>query len=256
MKNKYKNKYSRVADLYDIFVDLESDIPFWVNESKKDGEVLELASGTGRVTIPIAMAGVKVTAVDISSDLLAILREKTRRNRLGVEIHEADMRSFRLDRRFPLVILPFNSIQEIVGPKDHKAVFLRVKEHLEDGGRFIVTIRNPNPHRRDGSNEKQVIEYTNQTNGHRVLYSSRTKTDTRKHVEVSYQTYKEYDEDSKFIGRRLFRNRYYVFQEGEFERLIESVGFRVKNLYGNYPYVKFTEDSPLRIYELVVDQGQ
>lgn len=256
MKNKYKNKYSGVADLYDIYVNVESDVKFWVSESKKDGEVLELASGTGRVTIPIAMAGVKVTAVDISSDLLAILREKTRKNRLGIEIHEADMRSFCLNRRFPLIILPFNSIQEVVDPEDHKAVFLRVKEHLKEGGRFIVTIHNPNPHRRNGSNEKWVAEYTNPMNGHRILYSSWKKTDARNHIGVSYQTYKEYNEEGRFIGRRLFRNRYYVFQKGEFERLIKSVGFRVENLYGDYPHVKFTEDSPFRIYELVVGQGQ
>lgn len=50
----------------------------------------------------------------------------------------------------------------------------------------------------------------------------------------------------------MFRNRYYVFRKNEFERLAKSTGFRVKNLYGDYPYVKFTEKSPFMIYELVL----
>ncbi len=255
MENEYKSKYSGIADLYDVCVNVESDIPFWVNESEKDGEVLELASGTGRVTIPIAMAGVKVTAVDVSTDLLAILRKKARKERLGIEVHEADMRDFSLNRKFPLIILPFNSIQEIVDPEDHRAVFLRVKEHLKEGGRFFVTIRNPNSMRRDGSNERQVVEYTNPGNSHRVLYSSRRRIDSRSHTGVSYQRYREYDEKGKFIGKRLFRNRYYVFRKNEFERLIKSTGFRVKNLYGDYPRIKFTEKSPFMIYELAADSA-
>ena len=254
MKSKYKNKYSAIADLYDVCVDVESDIPFWVKESKKDGEVLELASGTGRVTVPIATAGFKVTAVDVSRDLLAILREKARKERLDIEIHEADMRSFGLNRKFPLVILPFNSIQEIIDPEDHRAVLLRVKEHLKEGGRFFVTIRNPKSFRRDGS-KKRAVEYTDPGNGHRVLYSSRRKIDSRNHIGVSYQRYREYDEEGKLIGKRLFRNRFYIFQKSEFERLIRSAGFRVKSLFGDYPRVKFTEKSPFMIYELVVDSA-
>jgi SAM-dependent methyltransferase len=172
MENDYKNKYSGIADLYDVYVNTESDIPFWVNESKKDGEVLELASGTGRVTIPIALAGVKVTALDVSKVMLSIPREKAGEKRLGIETHKADMRTFRLNRKFPLVILPFNSIQEIVDPEDHKAVFLRVKEHLKKSGRFFVTIHNSNYLPQSGANMSQVIEYTNPKNGHKILFSS------------------------------------------------------------------------------------
>lgn len=103
MVNHYKKKYSRVADLYDVYVDAGFDIPFWINESAKDGEVLELTSGTGRVTVSLARSGVKVTAVDISKDLLNILRRKVRRERLDIEIHEADMRRFSLRKKFPLI---------------------------------------------------------------------------------------------------------------------------------------------------------
>jgi 2-polyprenyl-3-methyl-5-hydroxy-6-metoxy-1,4-benzoquinol methylase len=238
MVNSYKKKYSGVADLYDVYVDAGFDIPFWINESMKDGEVLELTSGTGRVTVPLARSGVKVTAVDISKDLLNILRKKVTRERLDIEIHEADMRQFNLRKKFPLIIIPFNSIQEIIDPEDHRAVFLRVKGHLKPGGRFFVTSNNVDLRHGDVP-KSPVREYTNPENGHKVQYW------------ISYQNYREYDDNGNFVGRRLFKNRYYVFRKSELERLTKSTGFRVKNLYGDYSRGKFTKRSPFMIYELV-----
>jgi SAM-dependent methyltransferase len=250
MVNSYTKKYSGVADLYDVYVDAEFDIPFWINESVKDGEVLELTSGTGRVTVPLARSGVKVTAVDISKDLLNILRKKVRNEGLDIEIHEADIRDFSLRKKFPLVIIPFNSIQEIIDPEDHKAVFLRVKEHLKRGGRFFVTSNTVDL--RYGSVPKSLVrEYTNPENGRRVRYWNRRKIDAKNHIGVSYQNYREYDDNGKFIRRRVFKNRYYIFQKSELERLTRSTGFRVKNLYGDYSRGKFTSRSPFMIYELV-----
>ena len=48
------NNYDIISDIYDIFADATNDIDFFVNETKKtSGEVLELMSGTGRVSIPL-----------------------------------------------------------------------------------------------------------------------------------------------------------------------------------------------------------
>jgi 2-polyprenyl-3-methyl-5-hydroxy-6-metoxy-1,4-benzoquinol methylase len=115
MEGHYE-KYSGVADLYGVYVDAMFDIPFWINESRKSGKVLEMTSGAGRVTIPLAKSGIRVTALDISEDLVHVLGKKAERERLDIEIHEAGIRSFRPDRKFPLIIMRFNSMQEIMIP--------------------------------------------------------------------------------------------------------------------------------------------
>ena len=46
--------YTRIADIYDEFVRESFDIPFFLEEClKANGDVLELMSGTGRVSIPL-----------------------------------------------------------------------------------------------------------------------------------------------------------------------------------------------------------
>lgn len=71
------NNYDYVADLYDVYVPATFDIDFFLKETgQTSGEVLELMSGTGRVSIPLLEAGVKLTCVDLSARSNEILEKK------------------------------------------------------------------------------------------------------------------------------------------------------------------------------------
>ena len=101
------------AAIYDsVHKDLE-DVPFWVEEARASGgPVLELGCGTGRVAIPIAQAGVSIVGLDDSVRMLRIARAKAKRYGLGGEVLRfvrGDMRAFRLDEAFSLVIIPARS---------------------------------------------------------------------------------------------------------------------------------------------------
>ena len=64
--------YDDWAEIYDsIYSYVEEDIPFFVEEAiNYGGPILELGCGTGRVTIPIAKAGINITGLDISKKCL------------------------------------------------------------------------------------------------------------------------------------------------------------------------------------------
>jgi 2-polyprenyl-3-methyl-5-hydroxy-6-metoxy-1,4-benzoquinol methylase len=56
-----------IADLYDVYVTTTVDVPFFLEELKTtSGPVLELMAGTGRLSLPLAEAGARLTCVDIS----------------------------------------------------------------------------------------------------------------------------------------------------------------------------------------------
>ena len=57
--------YSQVTHWYDIYVKTNIDIPFFLNETRHKDRVLELTSGTSRLSIPLIEAGVSLTCVDI-----------------------------------------------------------------------------------------------------------------------------------------------------------------------------------------------
>lgn len=81
-----ESHYAWIASLYDRFVKTDYDVPFFINETKKTDGVLELMAGTGRLTIPLLEAGIQVTAVDFSAEMLAVLRPKLSQKGLNAVI--------------------------------------------------------------------------------------------------------------------------------------------------------------------------
>ena len=82
----------RISDIYidgkhydQLFLEDSEDISFWISQAEKYGKsILELACGTGRITITLAKAGFEVTGIDYADGMLQEAREKSAK--AGVEI--------------------------------------------------------------------------------------------------------------------------------------------------------------------------
>jgi SAM-dependent methyltransferase len=124
--------------------DLTQDIPFWLKQARRYGDpILELACGTGRVTLPLARGGFQVTGIDISDSMLAQARRKASQEGLSVEWVKADIRDFELGERFSLVIFPANTLCHLLESEDLEACLSCVRKHLNGEGRFILDVFNP-----------------------------------------------------------------------------------------------------------------
>ena len=131
---------------YDIqHTHLIEDIAFYLQQAQQFGPpILELACGTGRITIPIAQQGFEIVGIDISESMLARAKEKTERQQLPITWHQGDIRTFDFKRKFKLIIFPFNAIAHLHDLPSIGACFKSVRDHLDDEGRFILDIFNPN----------------------------------------------------------------------------------------------------------------
>ena len=94
------------------------DLPFYVDLAKKfGGPVLEIGCGTGRVLLAIARQGIEIHGVDDSLAMLGVLKphwkQESREVRRNVHLHRGDMRQFRLQKKYPLVIMPFRPLQHM-----------------------------------------------------------------------------------------------------------------------------------------------
>jgi SAM-dependent methyltransferase len=107
------------------------------------GGALELAVGTGRIAVPLAERGVRVTGVDLSHDMVAELRKKTPE----IPVAIGDMTTTRVDGAFSLVYIVFNSINNVTTQDGQVAVFASAAAHLTPGGVFVMEVgtRNRQP---------------------------------------------------------------------------------------------------------------
>jgi SAM-dependent methyltransferase len=141
------------VDLYDRMYSqklpgspVAGDVNFYIQAAKKTGgPILELGVGTGRVALPMANAGLKVTGLDTSSAMLRLLKRKITAfpPREPVRLVRANMARFSLGRRFPLVIIPFRAFQHLLTPEAQRSCLTCVRRHLAAGGKFILDIFDP-----------------------------------------------------------------------------------------------------------------
>jgi SAM-dependent methyltransferase len=123
---------------------LPGEAEFFVGQAvKRGGPVLEIGCGTGRLAIPMALSGLKVTGLDNSAPMLSICEEKAKavrlkRNRLTPV--EADMRAFRLAEKFPLAIMAYRTFMHCLSSTDQLACLKAVRRHLVPGGELLCSL--------------------------------------------------------------------------------------------------------------------
>jgi len=103
--------------------------------------VLELAAGPAEHARWFARRGVAATALDLSPAMCAYARE--RGEGLPLEVVQADMRDFRLGRRFDLVVTMLDSTAHLMTLDDFVAYLGCVREHLADGGLAVIEMSHP-----------------------------------------------------------------------------------------------------------------
>lgn len=139
--------YGRFAEFYDrLTVDIEYDK--WADylESAflkfgvKPGSILDLACGTGSLTLELFKRGYEMTGLDLSCDMLSVAWEKSRREGADILFVNQDMRKFELCGAVDAVICMLDSINYVTGPKDLIRVFKCVRKCLNPGGLFIFDI--------------------------------------------------------------------------------------------------------------------
>jgi SAM-dependent methyltransferase len=140
-------------DLYDELLPARAEIPFYAGLAQQQGgAVLELACGTGQLTIPIALRGLPTVGLDSSHAMLTAARRRAREaGAATAEFVQGDMRDFALGRTFNLIVIGRNSLLHLLSADDVLACFDVVRRHLAPDGVFAFDIFNPDPRRLAGA---------------------------------------------------------------------------------------------------------
>lgn len=116
-------------------IDYEKWTSFIIGKTKGSRKILEAACGTGSITRLLAQADMKVTAFDLSEDMLMRAYEKLGRNP-GVKLLNQDMTDFKVDDRFDAAVCCCDGINYLTD-KEVSSFFENVRDHLNDSGKFI-----------------------------------------------------------------------------------------------------------------------
>jgi SAM-dependent methyltransferase len=233
------------AAFYDAeFAERAHEIPFYVERAlRAGGPVLELACGTGRLTLPIAAAGVPIVGVDLVPSMIERAQEKAATRGLTVEWHVADMRALSLGRTFRMAFIATNALQHLHDAESLEAFFLRAREHVDPGGQLIVDVFNPSVQKLSRSIESRHAHNKFELADGRpveVDVGSEYLSDRQLlHFELKYRV------DGRIIRAKDVRMRC-IFPE-ELLALCRAGGFEPAERFGDYDQSPFRAESPQQI---------
>jgi SAM-dependent methyltransferase len=119
-------------------------VPFYTDLARQHaGPVLELACGTGQLTIPVALHGRPTVGLDRSGAMLNAAKRRASAVNAPVMLVRSDMRDFALGREFKFIFVARNSLLHLLSTEDLLAAFRAVRHHLAEGGVFAFDIFNP-----------------------------------------------------------------------------------------------------------------
>lgn len=231
---------------YDLYNgEAPGDLPFYLAEAEKtDGPVLELACGTGRLTIPLAKAGADIIGLDVASPMLEQARAKAAAEGAKIKFVRADIRKIGLKGRFGLIFIAFNSMQHLHDRASLERFFSGVRRRLAPGGRFVFDVFNPDPRClvRDEEELLPVSCYKDPRTGTDMLVNERYSYDRA--AQISRITW-HYTAGRRAAGSRKLNMR--CFYPAELDALLHYNGFKIMKKYGAFDRSPFTGDSQKQI---------
>ncbi len=244
--------YERVARLYDSYVQTDLDVPFFLREAKgAGGPVLELTAGTGRVSIPLLLAGIDLTCVDSSPAMLDILRDKLRTEDLSAEVIQSDLCELSLNRQFDLIFIPFHSFAEITDPTQQRQALSRIHDHLSDEGRFICTLHNPPVRLQSVTRRRRELGNFPLPDGNVLTLSSVENYDPVSKSVSGSQFYDVRCWDGCLLASMTVDLHFCLHSHYDFQSLAEAADFVPVHLYGDYSHGPFEpQTSPFMIWVL------
>jgi SAM-dependent methyltransferase len=220
------------------------------------GPLLELGCGTGRVLIPLAADGQRITGLDVSAAMLAAARAKADAAGLRdrVNLVQGDMRDFGLPTRFALAFIPINTFMHCYDGGEQLACLRSIRRHLQPGGRLVIDVYHPDLQALLESDGRLGSEGTvlDPATGHTIhrLYTRRLDLATQ----TQHITYIMDEIDAAGVVRRaLFPFRMRFVYRYEMEYLLRLAGYSLETVYGSYDLEPFDSNSEKMIFAARVD---
>lgn len=227
-----KEHFDDWAGIYDdYYADQEiGDRAFYVELAREaDGPVLEVGCGTGRIYLELLRADVDAYGIDVSGEMLDVLRERAEDVDRSPHVRQADVTDFQPEREYALVIVPFRAFLHVIRLEDQQAALRTLREALAPGGRLVLNFFTPDIDwiaERYGEPQTEMLERDGQT------YQITTLSELEDDVEWIVRERRTVEHDGEVVSESTFRLT--LVTKREFELLCETTGWSDWNVYGGF----------------------
>jgi len=245
------------GEYYDSIVGCASDdfskknISFWIEITKKccaiGSRVLELACGTGRITIPLAQEGFNAVGIDNSESMLNLAHKKSL-ELANVEFKEGNIEDFESESKFSIIFLAEDGFGQLTTIEKIESCLACVKDSLEPNGTFIIDVLNPNANYLSSlwsSSNRDISAVFDDPNGDGMVTVARSRAYNFTSQTVTMKLFFKLPRyEQEIVEEHTLR----IFFPVEVEALLKYNGFTIKEKAGDYDMNPFGATSPQQIF--------
>ncbi len=239
------NAYAELARSYDRLtndVDYQAVVAFYQEILKKEKlnprTAVDLACGTGSVALLLAKAGIDVTGVDMSAEMLCVASQKANEQELPIQFVCQKLQNLSMPRGVDLAVCALDSLDYILDPEDCQQALCRIYRALNPGGCFIFDVNTPQK-LRDMDDQVFLDEDDDVYCVWRGEFDQQTNICTygmdlfQRYGNVWHRSFEEHQE--------------YAYTEAQLRQYLKDAGFTHIRVYGDRTFEKPAEDTQ-RIY--------
>jgi SAM-dependent methyltransferase len=231
---------------YDALFPGPNDLPFYRRHiAARGGPVLELACGSGRLTVPLAADNVEITGLDQSASMLQAARQRAAREKVQASFHLGDMRNFDLRRKVNLIFISTNSFCHLLDLAGVESCLRAARNHLARDGRFILDIFTPSARilARAEPEASSVGEYDDPDGNGRIVVTETHHYNVATQVNHSIWLFE--NSETRESWRQPFDLR--MFYPQEIDALLRYNGFTIENKFGGYDESPYGDGAPKQL---------
>jgi SAM-dependent methyltransferase len=228
----------------DVYKEIPGEIDFYLKEARKaKGPVLEVGCGTGRILLPLMSAGIPISGIDISSEMLQILKLKAGFFKGKPQVKKADMTALKSKEKYNLIIIPLNSIHHITNKNQQLQTFKNFFHALKPKGKLIFSSQFYTKEILSLSKYTYVETYARDDWGIEIdlfLKYNKTKKLLQERYEVADISVKK--------KQKLDLMELYCFDKTEIEELLINAGFQDIMVFKDFKYTPFKKGNDLGLW--------
>lgn len=240
------NSYDNIAKYYDVDMGASNnsgDIKFYLDFANKcDDEILELACGTGRITLPMLKDGLKVTGIDSSKLMLEELSQKIKKSQNplvkdNLTIHHKNMLDFSINKQFSLILCPFCAFTYLTTEEEQLIFLDNIYKHLKINGKFIIDSFIPKYNILAKPNLVEVFDYERKIDAEKFIRRSKTiEQNLTTQINKITRKYEIFDKKGRIIDQFSMNDKIRYTFKRELELLLQKNNFVIESIYGDYEY--------------------
>lgn len=241
--------YALLPELYDLeHAEFDDDLSLYLNLAEIVGDpILELGCGTGRILVPLADAGWRVSGIDRSAAMLATARSAidARGSRSRVHLIQSDFTdaASATGGPFGLVIIGLNGFMHLPSLDAQRSCLLAARNALDSRGQLVIDILNPTPDSLRSFDHGVVHEGSWTTTDGTVIDKFGSRRLSPAAQTIATRLWYDSVQPNGALRRTLSEFTLRYVHQAELALMLELAGFVEVQFYGTYDLDPFDDAS-------------